>query len=207
MLLATRPHTIEELAKEISVTKNAVRAQIAFLVREGIVEIQGMFKSARRPGALYGLSPGSDLYFSRAYPVVLSHLIHVLANQLSQEAFMAVMQELGQCLARSTSRPSGDPQERIRGALKFLKALGSPGQMTEEDGKVIITSLVCPIARAVAADTRVCTAMETLLRELTGLAVEERCNRSEQQGCRFIIKVPRDNKLPLRPRAGGKALK
>ena len=204
MLLASRPHTIEELAKEISVTKNAVRAQIAFLAREGIVEIQGMFKSARRPGVLYGLSPGSDLYFSRAYPVVLSHLIHVLANRLPQEAFMAVMQELGQRLAGSTPRPSGDPQERIRAALKFLKTLGSLGQMTEEDGKVIITSLVCPIARAVAADTRVCTAMETLLRELTGLPVEERCNQGEQQGCRFIIKVPRDNKLPLRPRAGGR---
>ena len=204
MLLASRPHTIEELAKEISVTKNAVRAQIAFLAREGIVEIQGMFKSARRPGALYGLSPGSDLYFSRAYPVVLSHLILVLANQLPQEAFMAVMQELGQRLAGSTPRPSGDPQERIRAALKFLKTLGSLGQMTQEDGKVIITSLVCPIARAVAVDARVCTAMETLLRELTGLPVEERCNRAEQQGCRFIIKVPRDNKSPLRPRVGGK---
>ena len=204
MLLASRPHTIEELAKEISVTKNAVRAQIAFLAREGIVEIQGVFKSARRPGALYGLSPGSDLSFSRAYPVVLSHLIHVLANQLPQEAFMAVMQELGQRLAGSTPRPSGDPQERIRAALKFLKTLGSLGQMTQEDGKVIITSLVCPIARAVAVDARVCTAMETLLRELTGLPVEERCNRAEQQGCRFIIKVPRDNKSPLRPRVGGK---
>ena len=207
MLLASRPHTIEELAKEILVTKNAVRAQIAFLAREGIVEIQGMFKSARRPGAVYGLSPGSDLYFSRAYPTVLSHLIHVLANQLPQDAFMEVMRGLGQRLAGLTPRPSGDPQERIRAALKFFKSFGSLGQMTEEDGKVIITSLVCPIARAVAADTRVCAAMETLLRELTGLPVEERCNRGEQQGCRFIIKVPRDNKLPLRPRAGRRVVK
>ena len=176
-----------------------MRAQIALLAREGMVEIQGTSKSARRPAALYGLSPGSDLYFSRAYPVVLSHLILTLANQLSQENFIKIMQELGQRLARSAPRPLEDPQERIRAALNFLKALGSPGEMTEEDGKIIITSFVCPIARAVAADPRVCTAMETLLRELTGLPVEKNCNTGERQSCRFIISAPRDNKLPLTP--------
>ncbi len=198
MLLASRPHTVDDLAREISVTKNAVRAQIALLAREGTVEIQGTSKSARRPAALYGLSPGSDLYFSRAYPVVLSHLILTLANQLSNENFIKIMQELGQRLARSAPRPPEDPQERIRAALNFLKALGSPGQMTEEDSKIIISSFVCPIARAVAADPRVCTAMETLLCDLTGLPVEEHCNRGERQSCRFIINMPRDNKLLLR---------
>ena len=154
-------------------SKNAVRAQIGTLEREGIVEFQGMFKGARRPAAIYGLSPGSDLYFSKAYPAVLSHLILVLANKLPHEEFMAVMQELGQRLASSTARPSGGPHERVQAAIKFLRALGSLAQMTEEDGKIIITGCVCPIARAVAADARACTAVEALLRELTGLPVEE----------------------------------
>lgn len=192
MLLVNRPHTVDELAKAISVTKNGVRAQIAVLEKEGIVEVQGMVKSARRPAALYGLSPGSDLYFSKAYPVVLSHLIHALANKLPQEEFIAVMQDLGRRLAGSTPHPSGDPRQKIRVALKFLKSLGSLGQMTEEGGKVTVTSSVCPIARAVAADSRVCTVMETLLRELTGLPVDERCDRGERHSCRFIIDVPQE---------------
>jgi len=197
-LLAVHPHTIDDLAREISVTKNAVRAQIALLEREGMIEVQGTSKSSRRPAALYGLSPHSDLHFSRAYPVVLSHLITALANQLSHENFIKIMQELGQRLARSGPRPSEDPQERIQGALNFLKSLGSPGQINEENGKTVITSFVCPIARAVAADPRVCTAMETLLGELTGLPVEEHCNRGERQSCRFIIYPPRNNKSALK---------
>jgi len=189
-LLASRPHTVEELAHKARVSKNGVRAQMATLEREGIIEVQGMFKGVRRPAALYGLSPGSDLYFSKAYPVVLSHLIHVLANKLSHEEFMAVLHELGRRLAGLTTHPSGDPRDRIQTAFKFLRGLGSLAQMTEEGGNVIITGSVCPISRAVAADARACTAIETLLHELTGLPVEEHCNRGERQSCRFIIKVP-----------------
>jgi predicted ArsR family transcriptional regulator len=190
MLLAVRPHTVDELAKKTRVSKNAVRAQIATLGREGIIEAQGMFKSARRPATLYGLSLGSDLYFSKAYPAVLSHLIQVLAKKLSHEEFIAVMQELGQALAGSTARPSGNPREKIQTAFRFLRGLGSVGQMTEENGSIIITSSVCPISRAVAADARACTAIETLLSALTGLPVEEHCNRGERQSCRFIVKMP-----------------
>ncbi len=191
MLLASGPHTVEELAKKTGVSKNAVRAQMATLGGEGIIQVQGMVKGARRPATLYGLSPGSDLYFSKAYPAVLSNLIHVLANKLSHEEFIAVMQQLGRGLAGSTARPSGSPRERIETALQFLRKLGSLVQMTEEDGNLIITGHVCPIARAVAADARACTIIEALLRELTGLPVEEHCNHGERPGCRFIVKMPR----------------
>ena len=35
-----------------------------------------------------------------------------------------------------------------------------------------------------------CTAIETLLHELTGLPVEEHCNRGERQSCCFTVKIP-----------------
>ncbi len=191
MLLASSRHTVEELAKRTGVSKNAVRAQVATLEREGIIQVQGTFKGTRRPATLYGLSSGSDLYFSKAYPVVLSNLIHVLANKLSHEEFMVVLQQVGRRLAESAAHLSGSPRERVEAALQFLKKLGSLPQMDEEDGNMIITGHVCPIARAVAADARACTIVETLLRELTGLSVEEHCNHGERPGCRFIINVPK----------------
>src|SRR5512143_3932312 len=104
-LLLERRNTIEALAGKLGVTRNAVRAQIALLQREGIVEIQGEVKGTRRPAAVYGLRPGADMHFSKAYPVILSHLIHVLAKKLDQTEFRTVMRELGQRLARSAPRP------------------------------------------------------------------------------------------------------
>jgi predicted ArsR family transcriptional regulator len=182
--------TIESLATRLGVTKNAIRAQIALLQREGIVEIQGEVKGTRRPAAVYGIRPGADIHFSRAYPVILSHLTHVLAQKLSNTEFRTVMRELGQRLAISVPRSSGDPRERITGALKFLKMLGSVAEVTEERGKIIISSYGCPIAEAVTADERSCIAMEALLQDLTGLPVTERCDHGEHPSCRFEIKIP-----------------
>jgi predicted ArsR family transcriptional regulator len=182
--------TIESLATRLGVTENAVRAQIALLQREGIVEIQGEVKGTRRPAAVYGIRPGADIHFSRAYPVILSHLTHVLAQKLPPMEFKIVMRELGRRLASSAPRPSGDPRDRVTGALKFLKMLGSVAEVTEERGKVIISSYGCPIAEAVTADVRSCIAMEALLQDLTGLPVAERCDHGEHPSCRFEIKVP-----------------
>ncbi len=182
--------TIESLATKLGVTKNAVRAQIALLQREGIVEIQGEVKGTRRPAAVYGIRPGADIHFSRAYPVILSQLTHVLAQKLSHTEFRTVMRELGQRLASSVPRSSGNPRERITAALKFLKMLGSVAEMTEERGKIIISSYGCPIAEAVTADVRSCIAMEALLQDLTGLPVAERCDHGEHPSCRFEIKIP-----------------
>jgi predicted ArsR family transcriptional regulator len=182
--------TIESLATSLGVTKNAVRAQMALLQREGIAEIQGEVKGTRRPAAVYGIRPGADIHFSRAYPVILSHLTRVLALKLTHTEFRTVMRELGQRLASSVPRPSGDPRERIAGALKFLKLLGSVAEVTEERGKIIISSYGCPIAEAVTADVRSCIAMEALLHDLTGLPVAERCDHGEHPSCRFEIKIP-----------------
>ncbi len=183
--------TVESLAAKIGVTENAVRAQIALLQREGIVEVQGEVKGARRPAAVYGIRPGADIHFSKAYPVILSHLTRVLAQKLSQTEFRDVMRELGKQIAGTIPRPTGDPRERITGALKFLKMLGSAAEVTEERGKIVISSYGCPIAEAVTADVRACIAMEALLEDLTGLPVTERCDHDEHPSCRFEIKIPR----------------
>ena len=192
-LLLKREHTIDALAKKLEVTENAVRAQIALLQREGIVEIQGEVKGTRRPAAVYGLRPGADVLFSKAYPAILSHLVRVLALKLTPDEFGMVMRELGQRLAEAVPRPSGEPRARIRAAVKFLKTLGSVAEMTDVSGNVVVSSYGCPIAEAVNADGRSCIAMESLLEALTGLPVAERCDRGERPRCRFEIKVPAEN--------------
>lgn len=189
-LLIRRSSTIEALASALGITKNAIRAQIALLQREGIVEIQGEVKGLRRPAAVYGVRPGADVHFSRAYPVVLSNLTQVLAKKLPQADFKNVMQKLGRRLARSAPRPTGDPRERVTSAVAFLKMLGSAADVSEEKGKMVISSFGCPIAEAVIADTRSCFAMEALLKDLTGLPVAEHCDHGRHPSCRFEIKIP-----------------
>ncbi len=189
-LLLKKPHTVEELAAQLDVTENAVRAQIALLQRDRTVEVQGSVKSGRRPAAVYGVPAGADVHISKAYPAVLAHLVKVLADRMPQREFKAVMKDLGKDIAASAPRLSGDARQRVGGAVRYLRSQGSLVEMAEEKGKIVITSSGCPIGQVVANDARACLAMEALIAQMTGLPVAEHCDRSGHPHCRFEITVP-----------------
>jgi len=186
-LLLGKPQTIEELAAQLDVTKNAVRAQIALLQRERIVEVQGSVKSGRRPAAVYGVRQGADVHGSRAYPVVLASLVRVLVEKMPQKEFRAVMRELGREMAAAAPRSSGSARQRVAGAVQYLRSLGSRMELVEEKGRIVVTSTNCPIGQLTAHDVHACMMMESLLGGLTGLTVAERCDHAGHPRCRFEI--------------------
>ncbi len=189
-LVLREPQTVEQIARGLGLTKNAVRSQLVILQRERIVEVRGQVKGSRRPAAVYGVRAGADLPSSKAYPAVLTHLVKVLAGREEPRAFAAVMRDLGRSVAHAVARPSGSPRERIEGAAAFLRSLGSLAEISEEDDRVMITSDGCPLAQVVTAEPRACKAMEALLNQLTGLPVKERCDHRDHPSCRFEIKLP-----------------
>jgi predicted ArsR family transcriptional regulator len=193
--------TIDKLASELGITKNAVRAQIALLEREDMVEVQGEQKGTRRPAAVYGLRAGADTHFSRAYPIVLSGVVSTLADQLKPKQFEDVLRETGKRIADAAPLLAGNARQRVDGAVRLLGTLGSIAEVSEEDGKFVIKGHGCPISKAVQADGRSCLAMESLLARLTGLAVQERCDHGERPGCRFEVE------LPARSRSGSRSKK
>jgi predicted ArsR family transcriptional regulator len=200
-LLLKDRKTVDELASSLGVTKNAVRAQIALLEREGMVEVQGEQKGTRRPAAVYGLAAGTDAHFSQAYPAVLSGVVATLADRLKPKQMEDILRETGRRIADGLPPLSGSARERVEGAVQFLGTLGSVAEVVEEDGKFVIKGHGCPISKAVQADERSCLAMESLLARLTGLTVKERCDHGERPECRFEI-IP-----PASSRSGSRAMK
>ena len=184
-LLMRSGQTIEHLSKELMITKNAVRSQIALLQREGLVDIQGEVRGSRRPAALYRVRPGADVLFSKAYPVFLSHLVNVLARKVPSGKLRGIMKAAGRDIADSVPRLDGSPRERMVGAARFLQSLGSLAEVREEDGTLVIQGYGCLISKAVRADERSCAAMEALLGRITGLQITERCSHGECPSCRF----------------------
>jgi predicted ArsR family transcriptional regulator len=189
-LLARKPLTASALAKELGVTVNAVRAQLALLQREGLVEVQGEAKGARRPAARYGLRAGAEAAISSAYPGALSSLVRVLSRRLSASEMELVMRDLGAEMASREPRPQGTPRERLRAALAVLGRMGSVAEVSESGGTVRVSGDLCPIADAVAADTRSCQAIVAMLETLTGLTVMQRCAHEGRPRCRFDVVLP-----------------
>ncbi len=194
-LVLREPLTVEQIARGLGITKNAVRSQLAILQRERIIEVRGEVKGSRRPAALYGVRAGADLPSSKAAPAVLTHLVRVLADRAAPREFAAVMRDLGRSVAQSVPSPSGTARERVEGAAAFLRSLGSLAEVSEEGGRVMITSDGCPLAQVVTAEPRTCKAMESLINQLTGLPVKERCDHRGHSSCRFEIKLPENGKV------------
>jgi len=182
--------TVEQLAKTLDVTKNAVRAQISLLMREGLVEAKGEMKGTRRPARVYGIRAGADVGSSKAYPVVLSQLVRVLADRMTSRQLESILKDVGRGMAAAVASPTGSGRERVAGALKVLRSLGSNAKVSDEGGKIVITGNGCPISRVVETDERSCAVMESFLAGLTGLPVVERCDHGERPNCRFEITVP-----------------
>src|SRR6266581_7262549 len=74
-LLRRGNKTVDELAQELELTDNAIRAHLATLERDGFVRQQGARRSASKPAYVYELGPAAEQLFHKAYEPVLQQLL------------------------------------------------------------------------------------------------------------------------------------
>src|SRR5438045_8628698 len=73
-LLRTRERTVNELAAELRLTDNAVRAHLASLERDKLVSQLGMKPGVRKPNTTYALGPAGEHSFQKAYARLFSRV-------------------------------------------------------------------------------------------------------------------------------------
>ena len=192
-LLRRATHTVDELASALGLTDNAVRAHLATLERDGLVRVDGVRRhaGAGKPATVYDIEPGAEPVLSRAYVPLLTALLGTLGARMSSAELRAVMSEVGHRLAR-TQPPasSADFEARLQAAAAILEELGGEATLERTDTGATIRGCSCPVSAAVGERPEVCRALETLLADLTGGEVHERCDRGERPRCRFEITAP-----------------
>jgi predicted ArsR family transcriptional regulator len=186
-LLRRGPKTVDELAVALELTRTAVRAQLAGLERDELVEQQGSRRGTSKPSKIYGVTAQAELLFSRAYVPILTRLLHVLNHRLSTAEFDAVMHEVGRELMQGRAVPRGELGERVAGASALLNEFGGLTEVEEENGGFIIRSHGCPLAVATANHPEVCNALESLLSEFVGASVTKCCDRYNRERCCFEV--------------------
>ena len=194
-LLRTRECTVNELAAELRLTDNAVRAHLASLERDRLVLQSGMRPGTRKPHITYALGPEAEQLFPKAYGRLVSLLMSMFSRQINPRNLRAGMRAAGRSLAQEhLSEFKGKTrQQRIDAALRILKELGAAATFCEEDGSHFIYGNGCPIAAATANHPEACLLAESLLSSVIGSPVEERCTRGPAPSCRFKVK---QNRLP-----------
>jgi predicted ArsR family transcriptional regulator len=190
-LLRRGPRTVNELAAELSLTDNAVRAQLASLERDGLVRLSGQRPGARRPNFIYELTEAADRLFPKPYDAVLSELLSVLKQHVRPAARQKLLREVGRRLAQAHApRLRQLPvRERLQAAIEILSQLGGLAELHSADSQYEIRGCSCPLSAVVRSDPDACIVAEAMLAELTGMPVRESCEKGPSPRCRFIIET------------------
>ena len=185
-LLRRGTRTIDDLARTLGLSDNAVRAHVAALESDGLVRRRGVRPTGGKPAFAYEIAPDAEARLSRAYIPVLTELVRVLERRLGPDELEVVLREVGRGLGAS-HRPTGDLRARASAAAAVLTELGGVVDVHETGGAITLRALSCPLADAVRAHPATCRAAESLVAELVGGPVRERCDRGERPRCCFEL--------------------
>jgi predicted ArsR family transcriptional regulator len=189
-LLRRAGFTVEELARELGLTNNGVRAHLAVLERDGIVRQRGSVRRSSgggKPAYVYELTQEAEDLFPKAYEPALRRLLDVLSDQLGPEESEALLRSVGRRLAEEHSTRADGEHARLEVAVGVLNELGGLAELEERDGALVIRGYSCPLAGVTPEHPEVCRMAETLIAELAGVPVHERCDRGERPRCCFEI--------------------
>jgi predicted ArsR family transcriptional regulator len=187
-LLRRGASTVEELAAELGVTDNAVRAHLQLLEREGLIRASGSRQGpgAGKPATTYELSDHAESALSSAYAPVLTALLQTLAERMPPDTLDAILREAGRRIG-PPSPESGSLDARVRAAAKLLSGLGSELDVERTSSGFVLRGYACPLASAVRGEPTACHAVEELVSAVVGEPVHEHCDRTSTPRCRFEV--------------------
>ncbi len=188
-LLRRSSRTVDELAQALELTHTAVRAHLAALERDGLVQQRSERRGSGKPSSVYDLAPAAEYLFPKSYGQLLYQLLEVLHGRMTPEEVETLLREVGRRMAAQWKIPPGELRVRLEAAVEVLNELG--GLMEREAGEetVWIRGYRCPFAAVVREHPEVCHLAETLLTELVGVPVQEHCERTGPVPCRFVVPV------------------
>ena len=188
-LLRSKERTVNELAAALRLTDNAVRAHLLSLERDGLVKQSGIQHGFRKPHVTYVLTADAEQIFPKAYGALVDIILTVVSQKLSARELRAAMRKVGKKVAdeQGTKVGAKTREQRIEAALRILKDLGGAASLTKSDGKQFIRGNGCPLAAATANHPEACLIAESLLSEIIGVPVQERCVRGPTPSCCFEI--------------------
>lgn len=190
-MLRRRPQSIEELATELDVTDNAVRAHVQTLEREGLVRPAGVRREGNvgKPATLFAIAPEAEPLFSTAYAPVLQALVAALGERMSDEELQALFREVGRKLVPQPASGKGQPtlDQRVKAAATLLEALGGELEVSRTGDGYVLRGFACPLSAAVRVQPSVCLAVQELVSGIVQLPARECCERGDTSRCCFVV--------------------
>lgn len=187
--LRAGPRTVNDLADALGLTDNAIRAHLAAMQADGLVESAGERVGKRKPHALFGLTGRAQELFSRLYVPVLNMLLEVLREEMPEKQVESLVRSAGRRLAapHKAGLEGKGQGARVAAAVGLLEHLGAEAEAKRTAEGTVIRGKACPLAAAVPGHPQVCGLVEAFLAELLGRPVREHCEKGATPRCCFTV--------------------
>ena len=139
-LLRRSSRTVDELAQVLGLTHTAVRAHLAALERDGLVQQRSERRGGGKPSLVYDLTPAAEYLFPKSY----AQLLDVLQGRMTTEEIKTLLREIGRRMAAEWKHPPGNLRVRLEAAVEVLNELGSLMERETEGGALCIRGYRCP---------------------------------------------------------------
>jgi len=179
--------TVQELAKALRITDNAVRNQLRKLEQAKLATRSGARPGTSKPSTLYAITPEGQIQFSNIYLPVLTQFLRVAEGQCAGKQLGSFMTDTGKSLAKRYPRPAGRIENRVLAAARLLRGFGGLTDVRGKDGILVIRSKPCPLAALTSEHAAACKILESLLAQYVSASVKSCCSREEEPRCCFEV--------------------
>lgn len=187
LLKSEEPVTVHSVAALVGISRNAAHQHLAGMEREGLIERGPAVRTGGRPSQAYRLSAAGRATFPRQYSLLAKQLLGELSHILGPDELRRAMRRIGQTLAGTLSdRVGAGADESL--IAELMRELGYESRVVEGPAGIEIEAHNCVFHDLAQADQAICEVDLSLLRSLSGKAVDHRrCMARGEGSCRFAF--------------------
>ncbi len=187
-LLRTGSRTVNELAEALDLTDNAVRAHLAGLERDGLVELEGVRRGIGKPAHVFCLTGEAESLFPKAYAFLAGELVRELRERVGEDALASAVRAIGLRAGEVAGVHGVDAAERLGGVLVLLESFGADVEAVREGEATQLRGHSCPLSELVREEPRTCEFLEGFVEGAVGVTVQQHCEHGPRPRCRFEVR-------------------
>jgi predicted ArsR family transcriptional regulator len=189
--------TVDELAGELGITRNAVRQHLSSLEGDGLVKLGDSRPSGGgRPQHLYVLTDKGKECFPRHYSWFAQLLVESIARETGEQGLRDRLEAMGENVAEQLTRqhaPLKNQKDKAQALTAVMQQLGYDASVAEKSGHPVIEADNCVFHTLAMQNPEVCHFDLALMAKFTGSEIDhEQCMARGEHVCRFKLKAKGD---------------
>ena len=194
LLHSAKGLTVDQLAQELSISRNAVHQHLASLEGQHYVENSLQSSTGGRPGRIYKLSAIGQELFTRHYSLFSRLLLQLVQQKLGDETLKECMSSLGEQLAseyKARVRNKGSAADQIQEVKLIMYELGYETHIgMDEANPLEIVASNCVFHQLAENCKEVCELDLSLMASLLDANIDHKeCMVRGGECCRFGVSV------------------